>query len=84
LDQQPQHLLGIPRAHRIKQTYDETLLPVHHASRVSDVFFNTAEVIFEAHVELTPRTSKCANGAVVSAVPGPRCMLLATGFAHKS
>jgi hypothetical protein len=69
---------------RITQTDYQTLLPVHHATCVSDVFFNTAEVIFEAHVELTRRTSKCANGAIVSRIPGPPCVPLATRFAHKS
>jgi hypothetical protein len=28
----------------------ETLLPLHHTSRFSNVFFNSGKVIFEAHI----------------------------------
>jgi hypothetical protein len=30
---------------------------MHHASRFGDVFLNTAEVIFETHMELTQQSS---------------------------
>ena len=43
---------------RTKQTDYETLLPVHHASRIGNVFLNTAKVVFQAHLELTRRASK--------------------------
>jgi len=31
----------------------ETLLLLHQTSRFGDVFLNTAEIIFETHIELT-------------------------------
>jgi hypothetical protein len=48
--QQPKYPLGIQCSHaRTTQTHYETLLPVNHASRFGDVFFNTAKVVFETH-----------------------------------
>ena len=49
------------RAHaRTKQTDYEPLLPVHHASRIGNVFLNTAKVVFQAHMELTRRYAPMA------------------------
>jgi hypothetical protein len=57
--QQPKYSLGIQcvRADRPQTDY-EALLPLYKTSRFSDALLNTAEVIFQTHVESTQRTSE--------------------------
>ena len=56
--QQPKYPLSIQCAHaRSTQTDYETLLPVNHALRFDDVFFNTAKVVFETHGFFESRAS---------------------------
>ena len=71
--QQPKYSLGIQGAHgRSTQTDYETLLPVHHASRVGDVLINTAKVIFETHGLF------CASG--IHEVPDCRLIDASMGY----